>query len=109
VTIAPCSYLNVQPYPRFNPDELHEYVFVPPATLQQRFIHRQLTRFDGEEQGVATYKRPFLNFPTLKHHAHPFYVLYNALPNFRKHRWELDADQVELYALIVEINASWRL
>ena len=51
-----CSYLNVQPYPGFNPDELHEYVFVSLPTLQRRFIDRQLTSFEGEEQEVATYK-----------------------------------------------------
>jgi hypothetical protein len=108
VTIAPCSYLNVQPYPGFNPDELHEYVFVPLPTLQRRFIHRQLTGFEGEDQGVSTYKRPFLDFPTLKHRAHPFYVIHNALPNLREHCGELDHDQMKLYALIIEIDARWR-
>jgi len=36
---------------------------------------------ESEEQEVTgiTYTCPFLNFPALKHHAHPFYVIYNAL------------------------------
>ena len=70
---------------------------------------RQLTRFGGEEQEVATYKRPFLDVPTLKHHVHPFYVIYNTLPNLRKHCGELDDDQMGLCALIIEIDARWRL
>jgi hypothetical protein len=54
VTIVPCSHLNLQPYPGFNPNELHEYVFVPLPSLRRRLIHRQLPKFEGEEQGVVT-------------------------------------------------------
>ena len=34
VTFYTWSYLNFQPYPRFNPDKLQDYVFVPLPLLQ---------------------------------------------------------------------------
>ena len=38
IPIPTCYYLNSQPYPEFDPDELHNYVFVPLPTLRRQYI-----------------------------------------------------------------------
>ena len=34
---------------------------------------------------AIAYQKPFHSFPGLKHHVHPFFVIYNALPQLRQH------------------------
>ncbi|KIL53896.1 hypothetical protein M378DRAFT_174534, partial [Amanita muscaria Koide BX008] len=152
-----------KPYPGFDPDELHDYVFVPLPSLRRHYILRQMTEFDededesegegededdesedederdnegedrerggwraesGDEQeegegddeqdmvdiedGNATiHITPFLGFPILKHHAHPFLVIYNALPRLRKQPLQLRQEHHELLDLMTRIEAIW--
>ncbi|KAF8798826.1 hypothetical protein BYT27DRAFT_6878981 [Phlegmacium glaucopus] len=153
-----------EPYPGFNPDELHDYVFVPLPSLRRHYILRQITVFEDEdgdgdqdqdqdqedqeeegeegegeegdrggwgigsrdeeegegeegedkqnmvdvENGNATiHIKPFLEFPLLKHHAHPFFVIYNALPKLRKHQMLLRPEHHALLTLMAKIDVIW--
>jgi hypothetical protein len=40
-----------QPYPGFDPDEQHNYVFVPLPTLRRHYIFRQMMDFEDEGEG----------------------------------------------------------
>jgi hypothetical protein len=37
------------------------------------------------EGNTSIYKRPYSRFPILRHHAHPFLVIHNALPKLQPH------------------------
>ncbi|KAM6500057.1 hypothetical protein JOM56_003071 [Amanita muscaria] len=156
-----------KPYPGFDPDELHDYVFVPLPSLRRHYILR-LTEFDkdegegeddddddnehededecddegenesenedrerrgrraesGDEQeeGEDSYEQemvdieggnatihitPFLGFPALRHHANPFFVIYNALPKLRNHQLQLCTEHHALLMLMNDIEAIW--
>ena len=56
---------------------------------------------------AIAYRQPFLNFPDLKHHAHPFFVIYNALPKLRQHREVLPQQHLNLLFLMERIQAIW--
>jgi hypothetical protein len=58
--------------------------------------------------GTATaYKPPFLGFPILNHHAHPFYVIDNALPKLQAHREDLRPQHLRLLHLMEQIQVIW--
>jgi hypothetical protein len=60
------------------------------------------------EDGNATvYIKPFFEFPLLEHHAHPFFVIYNALPKLRKHQLLLRPEHRALLTLMNKIEAIW--
>ena len=155
--------MNSQPYPGFNPDELHDYVFVPLPTLRRHNIVRQMMEFDeeedeeaeededeeeegedwegededgekwGQESGIrkeprkgegeredmqdvvnikganaTVHIKPFSGFPILEHHAHPFFVIYNAIPKLQKHLTQLSPEYITLWSLITKINVIWQ-
>ena len=58
--------------------------------------------------GTATaYRSPFLKFPVLHHHAHPFYVIHNALPKLQVHMEDLSPKHLKLLHLMELIQAIW--
>ncbi|KAF8231424.1 hypothetical protein L208DRAFT_1277214 [Tricholoma matsutake] len=60
------------------------------------------------EGGKATvYIKPFFEFPLLEHHAHPFCVIYNALPKLRKYGLRLRPEHQVLLTLMNKIEAIW--
>jgi hypothetical protein len=74
------------------------------------------TEDEGEEDepepmdifGTAiAYGKPFLKFPDLEHHAHPFLVIKNALPKFQKHREALSRQHLILLCLMERIHDIW--
>lgn len=57
--------------------------------------------------GTATaYRAPFLGFPILNHHAHPFYVIDNALPKLQANRGDLRPEHLRLLNLHSEIGQA---
>lgn len=57
--------------------------------------------------GDATvYASPFSEFPPLRHHAHPFFVIQNALPKLRAAE-AMTPEQTNLLALMTLIEGNW--
>lgn len=129
-----CPYLTSQPYPGYNPHELHDHIFVPLPTLHRHYILRQTyldedegegENEDGERGGRRAGNRdkehmvdiedgkaivhiePFLRFPRLKHHAHPFFVIFNALPKLRKRELQLRPEHRAMLTLMEKIEDIW--
>ncbi|KIL59203.1 hypothetical protein M378DRAFT_27122 [Amanita muscaria Koide BX008] len=116
------------PYLGFKSQELQDYVFVPLRILRRHYIFRQMKEFkeddeseyeydeqyEGEDEQhiengeVTVHKKPFSWFPVLQHHAHPFFVIYNALPKLRKHKYLLRQEDDVLLTLMDKINRIWK-
>ncbi|KIL58429.1 hypothetical protein M378DRAFT_170589 [Amanita muscaria Koide BX008] len=114
------------PYPEFNLQQFHDYVFVPLRILRRHYIFRQVREFNADDESeyeyeydeqaegehiengeVTVHQRPFVRFPVLRHHAHPFFVIYNALPKLRKHQHLLRQQDIILLTLMEDINRIW--
>ena len=59
---------------------------------------------DGD---FTAYRAPFSDFPLLEHHAHPFFVIMNALPKFRANLVSLTRKQRTLLNLMTSIETIW--
>lgn len=84
------------------------YQFVAFPTLSLKSISRdnmdnsdQLT-FDCGQDGQ------FPDFPVLKHHSHPYFVIANALPKFKKHQLTLTEMQSKIYTILLQIEDIWK-
>ena len=55
----------------------------------------------------TAYRAPFSDFPLLKHHAHPFFVIVNALPKLGANLLSLTPEQRTLFNLMLSIEATW--
>jgi hypothetical protein len=62
---------------------------------------------DIEDGNATVHIKPFSRFPPLKHHAHPFLVIHNALPKLLKHALLLRPEHLTLLTLITNIEAIW--
>jgi hypothetical protein len=73
---------------------------------------------ENEEQGVQVlnigngeakiHMFPFLEFPLLKHHAHPFFVIARALAALEENYMHLDRKATNLYRLMSKIRQRWQ-
>lgn len=59
---------------------------------------------DGD---FTAYRAPFSDFPLLEHHAHPFFVIMNALPKLRANLVSLTPKQRTLLNLMTSIETIW--
>jgi hypothetical protein len=59
---------------------------------------------DGDFTG---YRAPFSDFPLLKHHAHPFFVIMNTLPKLRANLVLLTPEHRTLFNLMTSIETIW--
>jgi hypothetical protein len=55
----------------------------------------------------AAYTSPFSEFPLLKHHAHPFFVIAQALPKLEENFATLTPEQTTLLGLMRKIEDRW--
>jgi hypothetical protein len=55
----------------------------------------------------TAYRAPFSRFPLLKHHAHPFFVIANAIPKLTQNWLSLTPEQTTLFNLMVSIQKKW--
>jgi hypothetical protein len=64
---------------------------------------------DGDigDDDFTAYRAPFSDFPLLKHHAHPFFVIVNAIPKLGANCLSLTPEQKTLLHLMVSIEAIW--
>jgi hypothetical protein len=62
---------------------------------------------DIKDGNTTVHIKPFFGFPLLEHHAHPFFVIYNALPKLRKHQLQLRPEHRALLTLMTKIEAIW--
>jgi hypothetical protein len=60
---------------------------------------------------LHVYEQPFLNFPLLSHHSHPYYAIVNAYRKFSNMNQEdirhMTYERQELRTLIIVINSLW--
>ena len=60
-----------------------------------------------EDGKAIVHVKPFSGFPLLKHHAHPYFVIFNALPKLQKHKSQLCQEHFDLLALMSMIEIIW--
>ncbi|KIM74162.1 hypothetical protein PILCRDRAFT_828449 [Piloderma croceum F 1598] len=63
--------------------------------------------WDIGDGNFTAYRAPFSDFRLPKHHAHPFFVIMNALPKLGANLLSLTPDQKTLFNLVVSIEAIW--
>lgn len=56
---------------------------------------------------AVAYRKPFHRFPCLKHHAHPFFVVDDALPKFQQHRLVRPRQHLDLLIRMEQIQVIW--
>jgi len=60
---------------------------------------------------LHVYERPFLNFPLLSHHSHPYYAIVNAYTKFSNMTQEdihrMTQEHRELRTLVIVIHSLW--
>ena len=78
-------------------------------TLGRKCILRATNDDDLENFEMYTPDDGFADFPTIRHHSHPYFVIANALPKFEAHRDDLTANQEILYGKLVTIQGFWRI
>jgi len=83
-----------------------DYEFVPFRTLALRFIPRDQP--DHENFDTYWIHNNFADFPVLKHHSHPYFVIANALPKFQLHADTLTPKQLEISISMQKILVFWR-
>jgi hypothetical protein len=62
---------------------------------------------DIEDGNAIVHITPFSQFPLLEHHAHPFFVIHNALPKLQEHQLLLCPEHNALLILMNKIKAIW--
>ena len=63
-----------------------------------------IIRFHDNEQQFDMYALDFKNFPLVKNHAHPYFVIVNALPKLQRHAASsMSASVMALYGKMVLI------
>jgi hypothetical protein len=64
-----------------------------------------------DDSVLHVYERPFLNFPLLSHHLHPYYAIINAYTKFSNMNQQdircMTQEHWELRALIIVIHSLW--
>ena len=69
-----------------------------------------IIRFHDNEQQFDTYALDFKNFPLVKNHAHPYFVIVNALPKLQRHATSrMSASVMALYSKMVLIASRWEV
>jgi hypothetical protein len=81
-------YLKFQPYRGFDsPNKKHDYganyVFVPIPRDEDE--DEDTDEDTDEDENADRDGSEQLDVPILKHRAHPFYIIHNALPRLREH------------------------
>lgn len=64
-----------------------------------------------DDSVLHVYERPFLNFPLLNHHSHPYYAIVNAYTKFSNMNQHdirrMTQEHRELRALVIVIHSLW--
>ncbi|KAI0316273.1 hypothetical protein OF83DRAFT_1127836 [Amylostereum chailletii] len=95
-------------YPK---EKSYNYRFVP-FDLQGAVITRIISGsgHNPNHAPVPTiYLPPYMDFPSVKSNAHPYFVIYEALAQFhsRARSDELTEEQLQIYSTLVHINSLW--
>jgi hypothetical protein len=96
----------LQPYEGFKLLEKKEHIFIPLPGLQNKYIiraHEDLKGFDAYYSNTG-----FEGFPRLMHHAHPYFVIANALPKLERHISGLEEEPRIVCGLMHMIFRRWQ-